>query len=748
MMGLGIVPFFAAANQKAPDLSSEKELSIEFIDQTLKSLNITINKITFAQPEKLARELGVTSDLISKKIQGLNDLHVAYTRLKSALLDLEKAKKEQQTTTQSDQDYRTKGMITKPPYSLTFHDAILTELSTAVKNQKNIESAIETLKASLTDHQRQLSQKEMAIRQLKEQLAENSENQDTKALSLAMEILEISARHLTILLEAMGVEMKRYDLEIHTAAVRVSISKDQESFVGSNIHYDREDLNHQLTVTQNKETDIRNEINRVEIKLKFVEQDLIKVRQNQDTATLEKDRSFAQAVLKAKDEWKKTYMALLRTKQDSLELLNRQEKIWQHRYAIVKNALSPDQEKKIREVTQKNMIDLNQTLEEQQNHLITLQKQISAVDGLIGGAEVPPSIKKQLQIEMAALQEHVANRLEFQSIIITTDRIEKNLFSQLGKKSDSPSVKDHFSGFGQSLKSIWNLEIWVVDQQSVSVGKVSIALFILVIGIILVRYLLYLVYKRILSTSQFKKTSAAAMHKALSYMGYLLVFLLALRIVNIPLTAFAFIGGAVAIGVGFGAQNLINNFISGFILLGERPIHIGDLVEVDGLLGKVEEIGARCTRIRTGENVDKLVPNSSFLEKTITNWTHSNNRIRTKISVGVAYGSEVKQVEETLIKAATSNSRVLQSPKPLVIFSDFGDNALVFELYFWVLIKMVLEKKQLESQVRFEIYSLFGREGIVIAFPQRDLHFDEKTPVIIQLMNPKNATCDTDEEKN
>ncbi|MBU1343143.1 MAG: mechanosensitive ion channel, partial [Proteobacteria bacterium] len=273
-----------------------------------------------------------------------------------------------------------------------------------------------------------------------------------------------------------------------------------------------------------------------------------------------------------------------------------------------------------------------------------------------------------------------------------------------------------------------------------SVGKVFVALIILVAGILFSRFVLHLIHKRILATAQFKETTASAVHKALSYFAYLLVFLFALRIVNIPLTAFAFLGGAIAIGVGFGAQNLINNFISGFIILGERPINIGDLIEVDGLLGKVEEIGARCTRVRTGENVHKLVPNSSFLEKNITNWTLSDNKIRTKIVVGVAYGSPVKQVEEVLMKAATSNSLVIKHPEPFVLFSDFGDNALVFELYFWVLVRLVLEKKQIESQVRFEIDALFRQEGLVIAFPQRDLHFDENRPISIQLISQKNET--------
>jgi small-conductance mechanosensitive channel len=203
--------------------------------------------------------------------------------------------------------------------------------------------------------------------------------------------------------------------------------------------------------------------------------------------------------------------------------------------------------------------------------------------------------------------------------------------------------------------------------------------------------------------------------------------------VNIPLTAFAFLGGAVAIGIGFGAQNLINNFISGFMILGERPINIGDLIEVDGVLGMVEEVGTRCTRVRTGENIHILVPNSTFLEQKITNWTLSNKKIRVNITVGVAYGSPVEQVRETLIRAAKEVPLVLASPEPFVLFSDFGDNALVFNLYFWVEISRVIQRRQIESDVRFKIDALFAQKGIVIAFPQRDVHLDTSTPLKITL---------------
>jgi potassium efflux system protein len=514
--------------------------------------------------------------------------------------------------------------------------------------------------------------------------------------------------------------------------------REKESFVVSKIHHDKEDLNHQLDLIKNKEIIVQNEINKFKNDQDSVEREWIQAQQKLNAASLGQERNIAQAYLKARDEWRKTYIVVLELKQDTLKLFDRQKIIWQQRYAIVEGDLPYGQREQIKEEIEKNLASLNQTLQIGQDHLVNLQKQISAIENLIQEEGVSLAIKKNLDSERDALRRQFERRLEFQSMIIATDQSERNFLAQMETQVDQPSVKDHFSGFGKSVKNIWNFEIWVVDQKSVSVGKVLVALIILVVGIGFARFALHLIHKRILLASQFKETTASAVHKALSYFVYMLVFLFALRIVGIPLTAFAFLGGAIAIGVGFGAQNLINNFISGFIILGERPINIGDLIEVEGVLGKVEEIGARCTRVRTGENVHKLVPNSSFLEKNITNWTLSDNKIRTKIGVGVAYGSPVRLVEESLLKAAKSNSDVLKVPEPFVIFSDFGDSTLVFELYFWVMIRRVLEKRQIESQIRFEVDSLFSQEGIVIAFPQTDLHFDTNTPLQIQLIDSKN----------
>jgi potassium efflux system protein len=213
-----------------------------------------------------------------------------------------------------------------------------------------------------------------------------------------------------------------------------------------------------------------------------------------------------------------------------------------------------------------------------------------------------------------------------------------------------------------------------------------------------------------------------------------LIFVASLRIVNIPLTALAFVGGAVAIGVGFGSQNVVSNFISGVILLAERPIKLGDLVEVGGVYGSVERIGLRSTRIRTGDNIHVIVPNASFLESNVVNWTHTDERVRVSVEVGVAYGSATREVERVIREALAEHPRVEKSPDPVVLFTKFGDNSLEFRALFWIRMRRQLDRPSVESELRFRIDDLFREAGIVIAFPQRDVHLDAASPFEVRLV--------------
>lgn len=217
----------------------------------------------------------------------------------------------------------------------------------------------------------------------------------------------------------------------------------------------------------------------------------------------------------------------------------------------------------------------------------------------------------------------------------------------------------------------------------------------------------------------------SARHAAGTLARYLvlLVGLLAiLQTAGIDLTTFNVLAGAVGIGVGFGLQNVVSNFIAGVIIMFERPIKIGDRIVVGGVEGNVVEIGARGTTVLNNDNIAVIVPNSKFITEDVINWKYNDNRVRFRIPLSVAYGSDARQVERILLELAAADADVLQDPPPTVRLMAFGDDGLLFELRAWSS-SLVDRKGRLISQLNFAIYDRFQREGIEFPFPQRDLHF-------------------------
>ena len=190
---------------------------------------------------------------------------------------------------------------------------------------------------------------------------------------------------------------------------------------------------------------------------------------------------------------------------------------------------------------------------------------------------------------------------------------------------------------------------------------------------------------------------------------------------GIHLGALTVFAGAVGVGVGFGLQNIASNFISGLVILAERPITIGDRVEVAGVTGQVQQIRARSTVIVTNDNITMIVPNTKFIDSPVTNWTYGDPRVRFRIPVGVAYGSDVKKVSEALIAAGRSSPHVLETPAPSVFLKQFGESSIDFELVVWSS-EMSHRPSRFRSNLNFAIEEKLREAGIEIPFPQRDLH--------------------------
>lgn len=274
----------------------------------------------------------------------------------------------------------------------------------------------------------------------------------------------------------------------------------------------------------------------------------------------------------------------------------------------------------------------------------------------------------------------------------------------------------------EMLSKIWNTTLITTKSGFfISVEGIMLVLMSMLGGYLLSRLTEYFLARR-LANSKIQPDVIHIIKRVSFYLILILVALTVLSVLGIPITAFAFATGAIAIGVGFGAQNIINNFISGWILIAERPIRINDFIEIDGNMGTVSEVGARSTLIHRTDGVHMLVPNSTLLETTVINWTLLDRNIRTSLRVGVAYGSNPKQVVELMKEAVSGVAEVLDTPPPEYVFEDFGDSALIFDVYFWSHVMGAKTLRSIRSDIRFRISEIFADNDVVIAFPQMDIH--------------------------
>lgn len=292
----------------------------------------------------------------------------------------------------------------------------------------------------------------------------------------------------------------------------------------------------------------------------------------------------------------------------------------------------------------------------------------------------------------------------------------------------------------------WQIVRGAAQFSVIKVGNIELSLLlILKIGFIIWGLILFShILNKFLDKRVYPKTrlDESARYTISTFIKYALIFLgliTGLNIIGFKLSTLNVLAGTVGIGIGIGLQEIAKNFISGLILLVERPVKVGDYIDLDGLPGRVSAIKARGTVINTYDNISVVVPNSDFITKQVVNWSYNDRVIRLCVPVGVAYGSDVDLVQKSLLAVAEQHNKVLKKPAPNVYFTEFGADALVFKLYVWTNDQQYRFK--LASDLHFMIDKLFRDRKICIAFPQRDLHL-KTSDVVFQLKTSDDAPAD------
>ncbi len=284
-----------------------------------------------------------------------------------------------------------------------------------------------------------------------------------------------------------------------------------------------------------------------------------------------------------------------------------------------------------------------------------------------------------------------------------------------------------------------------VMQPLFNMGGLPVTIFFILKAMIFIvalvmfsHFTMLVLQKRVLKHTPLPIGQQYAAAKVISYLVFVLGLTIGLQSLGVNLNSLVVVGGALGIGVGLGLQAIVSNFVAGLILLLEQPIKLGDRVQVGDTYGDVVRLRGRCTWIRTNENVVIIVPNSEFINQSVTNWTANDRQVRISIPLGVSYGSDPRVVRDILIAVARNHPDVLAEPSPEVIFIEFGDSSLNFHLRVWT-IQQVQTPARLKSDLYFAIFEAFRKEGIEIPFPQRDLHIRSIPEPVATALLPKSG---------
>lgn len=277
----------------------------------------------------------------------------------------------------------------------------------------------------------------------------------------------------------------------------------------------------------------------------------------------------------------------------------------------------------------------------------------------------------------------------------------------------------------------------------IDIGNSPITLWTILYFVFLAWLLLFVTAKlkkwivfKILSKSKVELGVRLAVGTIIRYGVLAFGLVIVIQTVGINLSAITILLGALGVGIGFGLQNVTNNLVSGIIILFERPIKVGDRIQVGEVFGDVMNISMRSTTVVTNDNISVIVPNSDFISSTVINWSHTDRNVRFSIPVGVAYKEDPEKVKQILLEVADKEEGVLKKPPPSVLLNEFGDSSLNFDLLIWTS-SYITTPGILKSLLYFEIFKKFRENNIEIPFPQRDLHFDNSG---LQISRPKAET--------
>ncbi|MFO7976367.1 MAG: mechanosensitive ion channel [Candidatus Hydrogenedentota bacterium] len=743
-----------ATNETEPETTAEQpEPSIEEQLETLtKKLEIArshYENALAASEAEAARQFGVDAKEIQERNALLRSLYQAYQRNISVL---EKLRQTRESRADLDAQIEAwQGFQDPPPYSIDFVDELRDQIHAEDVAMQAARDQLDVLEEHLDNLRQRVETTAVEHKEAMKALEDADAATDLRQIQWQADKSRIAHLAAQAILEAFEDEALalRESIEYHQAAKafakkKLAIAVPNAPFTPDELAKKLEDFEEALAKTEAELEEARNRKTAADEALANVREELRATREtsaakDEDASKRQEEIARLERLLEVRQAQAETAAAEVDALQMLINIHNNQSSLWRERYefAHTEDYAELDNVRRLLDERIQAIEGWNKYFDSNLRKTETLVRNLQ---GRLASWRPKFGDEALAREELEALErrEEVFRRgvARINDVVRMLRHWRSEIEAQQRETSKWEAAVSIVWGFLKRAWSVWNYPFLTVQDSSITINKIMMALIILVAGLYLSRKVARRIRALVVSRFHADESFAASLEKGVYYALIVAVLLFALSMVEIPLTVFAFFGGALAIGVGFGAQTLINNFISGIIMLIERPIKVGDIVDVEGVRGRVVNIGSRCCQVKLFDGVDILVPNSVFLEQKVVNWTLSDTVLRFSIKVGVAYGSPTREVAQLIEKAVADHGKILKHPAPLVLFEDFGDSALIFSVYFWLEVDRPMDYRIVCSDVRFRIDRLFREAGITIAFPQQDVHIDSLGPLKVSWAEP------------
>lgn len=652
------------------------------------------------------------------------------------------------------------GFDTPPPYPLVFVDLLAQEAQAVEDKLKALGARRETLR-EVRDQLTRTLRTGAGSERLQAEKSQRAASSATGGEAWAIEQNKARLRALSAMSRSLSIVDQLFDIEIAATKLNAQLAKKKLERAESNVAFPeadylkiQENLANERSRAQRSSSLVMEAGQKAALELESLNQKMAEITASEmlrgadpaaikeKTAAYQNAAAIAQLKIKASDSLALSFRVL----PSALEI---KQSAWSYRYRF-RQAHTPEFVSEATQAYAKRTAELALFARYIDQQLASVAADVAGLKDRSQGA-LEQAQQATIAAQLAVQLDREQQLREAQALLSSVQWIVSRLGDDLGAKKSELGIMDRLAVAAVSgkdaLMGIWNYELFAAEQtidvdgrkvtgvSSVTIGKTARAILIFSFGVLLALWLGRAAERYLVNRIGYDAMRARILRKWILTLSLAILLVSVLTWVNIPLTIFAFLGGAIAIGIGFGMQNVLKNLISGLMLLFERPFQPGDLIEVANLKGTVIEIGIRSSIIRSVDGIDTLIPNSTFVEQNVTNWVLENPVVRFKIAIGVAYGSDVREVARLLIECAERHGLVLNEPAPDVLFEDFGPDALNFGLYYWVAIGPKVSGAKVASDLRFIVEKSLHDHGIVIAYPQRDVHVDSAEALKIELVD-------------